>query len=111
MLKTFFYILHMLGLAGLLVTLVLSLRKSPKRLSAGVLHSAWLQLISGLALTGIDSGKTDFNYLPVFIKLGILVVILVLGYKNVKKSEIKSNLIYLLLALTLFNVLIASVIN
>ena len=55
--KTVFYILHMLGLVGLIVTLVISLQKPIKKLSVGTLHSAWLQLLSGLALLGIMSGQ------------------------------------------------------
>ena len=110
MLKAIFYTLHMIGLLGIIVTLVISLRKTPKKLSAGTLHSAWLQFISGVALTGIDAGEDNFNYAPVIIKLLILVVIITLGYMNVKKTEVKASFLYTLLGLTLTNVLIATVI-
>lgn len=110
MLKAIFYTLHMIGLVGIIVTLVISLRKTPKKLSAGTLHSAWLQFISGVALTGIDSGEDNFNYAPVIIKLLILVVIIALGYMNVKKTEVKASFLYTLLGLTLTNVLIATLI-
>ena len=97
MLKAIFYTLHMIGLVGIIVTLVISLRKTPKKLSAGTLHSAWLQFISGVALTGIDAGEDNFNYAPVIIKLLILVVIITLGYMNVKKTEVKASFLYTLL--------------
>ena len=81
-----FYVLHMLGLLGLVITLIISLKKPIKKLSSGTLHSAWLQLLSGLALMGIISGDEDFQPAKFGIKLIILIVILALGYRNIKKE-------------------------
>jgi predicted branched-subunit amino acid permease len=105
--ETFFYILHMLGLVGLVVTLVISLRKPIKKLSAGTLHSAWLQLLSGLALMGIMSGDEDFHPEKFGIKLIVLVVILALGYRNVKKETVSTKFLGSILGLVLLNVVIA----
>jgi len=105
--KTVFYILHMLGLVGLIVTLVISLQKPIKKLSAGTLHSAWLQLLSGLALMGIMSGDEDFHPEKFGIKLIVLVVILALGYRNVKKEFVSTKFLATLLGLVLLNIVIA----
>jgi predicted branched-subunit amino acid permease len=97
----------MLGLVGLVVTLVISLRKPIKKLSAGTLHSAWLQLLSGLALMGIMSGDEDFHPEKFGIKLIVLVVILALGYRNVKKETVSTKFLGSILGLVLLNVVIA----
>jgi FtsH-binding integral membrane protein len=105
--KIAFYILHMLGLVGLIVTLHISLRKPIKKLSAGTLHSAWLQLLSGLALMGIMSGEKDFHPAKFGIKLIVLIVILTLGYRNVKKESVSTKFLATLLGLVLLNIVIA----
>ena len=105
--KTVFYILHMLGLVGLIVTLVISLRKPIKKLSTGTLHSAWLQLLSGLGLMGVMSGDKDFHPAKFGIKLIVLLVILLLGYRNVKKENVSTKFLSTLLALVIFNIVIA----
>ena len=105
--KPVFYILHMLGLIGLIVTLIISLRKPVKKLSSGTLHSAWLQLLSGLALMGIMSGDEDFQPAKFGIKLIILIVILGLGYRNIKKETVSTKFLSTLLGLVALNILIA----
>ena len=97
----------MLGLVGLIVTLVISLRKPIKKLSTGTLHSAWLQLLSGLGLMGVMSGDKDFHPAKFGIKLIVLLVILLLGYRNVKKEIVSTKFLSTLLALVLVNIFIA----
>jgi len=97
----------MLGLVGLIVTLVISLRKPIKKLSTGTLHSAWLQLLSGLGLMGVMSGDKDFHPAKFGIKLIVLLVILLLGYRNVKKEIVSTKFLSTLLALVIFNIVIA----
>ena len=97
----------MLGLVGLIVTLVISLRKPIKKLSTGTLHSAWLQLLSGLGLMGAMSSDKDFHPAKFGIKLIILIVILSLGYRNVKKEIVSTKFLSTLLALVIVNIFIA----
>ena len=97
----------MLGLVGLIVTLVISLRKPIKKLSTGTLHSAWLQLLSGLGLMGVMSGDKDFHPAKFGIKLIVLLVILLLGYRNIKKEIVSTKFLSTLLALVIFNIVIA----
>jgi hypothetical protein len=103
--------LHLLGTAGILVSLVLS----RKKLSPGVTHSALLSLLSGIALVGLryplveaDPMKwEEIDNTKISIKLLIVFVILVLGYKNKKKEVVSKVVVGALTALALTNIVIA----
>jgi hypothetical protein len=57
-----------------------------------------------------DSVKPDeeLNHTKIGIKFLVLVVILALGYKNVKKPELSKNIWLVMIGLTVFNIVIAS---
>ena len=100
------YIVHMLAILGILVLLLLQWKKNPRKLSAGVLHSAATALIAGLVMVGTyASAKPDeeLNHTKVGIKLVIVIIIMAISYLNIKKSEIKKSLWLSLLGLTLLN--------
>jgi hypothetical protein len=68
-------------------------------------------LIAGLILVGLHNNvkpDEELNHVKVGIKFVILVVILALGYKNVKKPELSKNVWLTMLGLTLTNIIIAS---
>ena len=105
------YIVHMLAIAGILGLLLLQWKKSPRKLSPGVLHSAATALIAGLVLVGsYASAKPDetLDHTKVGLKLLIVLVILVISYLNLKKSELKKNIWLTLIGLTFANILIAT---
>ena len=105
------YIVHMLAIAGILGLLLLQWNKSPRKLSPGVLHSAATALIAGLVLVGsYASAKPDetLDHTKVGLKLLIVLVILVISYLNLKKSELKKNIWLTLIGLTFANILIAT---
>jgi uncharacterized membrane protein YadS len=107
---TIAYIVHMLAIAGILGLLLSQIKKSPRKLSAGVLHSAATALIAGIVMVGVySSAKPDeeLNHTKVGIKLIIVLAILVIGYLNVKKAELKKPVWLGLLGLTAANILIA----
>jgi uncharacterized membrane protein len=103
--------LHFLGTAGILISLLLS----KKKLSPGITHSALLSLITGLALVGLRYPLVDANPMKweevdntkISIKLLIVLVILVIGYKNKKKEHISLIFWGTLVALAIVNILIA----
>ena len=103
--------LHLLGTAGILVSLVLS----RKKLSPGVTHSALLSLLSGIALVGLryplveaDPMKwEEIDNTKISIKLLIVLVILVLGYKNKKKEVVSKVVVASIAGLALINMAIA----
>lgn len=106
------YIAHMLAIAGILGLLLHQWNKSPRKLSAGVMHSAATALLAGLVMVGTySSAKPDetLDHTKVGIKLVVVLVILVLSYVNAKKSELKKNTWLTLIGLTVLNILIATV--
>jgi uncharacterized membrane protein len=103
--------LHLLGTAGILISLLLS----RKKLSPGITHSALLSLITGLALVGLRYPLVDADPIKweevdntkISIKLLIVFVILVLGYKNKKKEAVSKVVVTLVAALAITNISIA----
>ena len=103
--------LHLLGTIGILVSLLLS----KKKLSPGITHSALLSLLTGIALVGlryplVDSDPMKWEEIDntkISIKLLIVLVILVLGYKNKKKEPANKAVVGLIAALSTANILIA----
>ena len=101
----------MLAIAGILGLLLHQWNKSPRKLSPGILHSAATALIAGLVLVGsYASAKPDetLDHTKVGLKLLIVLVILVISYLNLKKSELKKNIWLTLIGLTFANILIAT---
>ncbi len=105
------YLIHILSVIGILVLLLLQWNKKPRKLNPGVLHAGLTALIAGIVMVGLhDSVKPDepLNHTKVGIKFLVLVVILALGYKNVKKPELSKNVWLTMLGLTVLNIVIAS---
>ena len=103
--------LHLLGTAGILISLLLS----RKRLSPGITHSALLSLITGLFLVGLRYPLVEadpmrweeVNNTKISIKLLIVLVILVLGYKNKKKEVVSKVVVGSIAGLSIANILVA----
>ena len=103
--------LHLLGTIGILVSLLLS----RKKLSPGITHSALLSLLTGIALVGLRYPLVEANPVKweeidntkISIKLLIVLVILVLGYKNKKKEVVSKVVVGLISGLAIVNILIA----
>ena len=109
--NTVAYVIHLLSVLGILVLLLLQLKKSPRTLNTGVLHAGLTALVAGLVMVGLhETVKPDepLNHTKVGIKFVILVVILALGYKNVKKPELSKNVWLTMIGLTVTNIVIAS---
>jgi peptidoglycan/LPS O-acetylase OafA/YrhL len=105
------YVIHLLSVIGILVLLLLQWNKSPRKLNPGVLHAGLAALIAGVVMVGLhESVKPDeeLNHTKVGIKFLVLIVILALGYKNVKKPELLKNVWLAMIGLTIFNIAIAS---
>ena len=105
------YVIHILSVIGILVLLMLQWKKNPRKLNPGVLHAGLAALIAGVVMVGLhESVKPDeeLNHMKVGIKFLVLIVILALGYKNVKKPELPKNVWLAMIGLTVFNIVIAS---
>jgi hypothetical protein len=109
--NTVVYLIHILSVIAILTLLLHQWNKSPRKLNPGVLHAGLSALIAGAVMVGLhDSVKPDepLNHTKVGIKFLVLIVILALGYKNVKKPELPKNVWLAMIGLTIFNILIAS---
>lgn len=81
----FFLILHFLGLAAIIGS-YLTVLKAP-RVIPGMLHGAILQVVSGLALVGLnEANDADVNHMKIGIKLVVAVVILVLAVLGLRQA-------------------------
>ena len=105
------YIAHMLAIAGILGLLLHQWNKSPRKLSAGVMHSAATALVAGLVMVGTFAKakpEETLDHTKIGVKLIVVLVILGISYANAKKSELKKNTWLALIALTILNILIAT---
>ena len=113
--RNIFLVLHIVGFLGILGTLLSQIPKPQKRILGGALHSALLSLVSGIALVGIrtslhasDAANWDApDHGKVGIKFLILAIILVLGYKNVKKPVVSTKIWATMVVLAVVNLFIA----
>ena len=109
------YILHMLGILGVLVLLLLQVSKKPRKFNTGVLHSAATALIAGLVMVGVQYPLNEenaaewplYDNTKIAVKLGIVLLILLIGYRQNKKSVFTTKTWATLLALTAANIVIA----
>ena len=109
--NTVAYVIHLLSVIGILSLLLHQWNKSPRKLNPGILHAGLTALVAGIVMVGLhNSMKPDeeLNHIKVGIKFIILLVILVLGYTNVKKQELSKNVWVAMLGLTVTNIVIAS---
>jgi hypothetical protein len=107
-------VLHFIGLAGLLGGLLSQIPNKPKKLQPFVLHSAWLMFIAGVAMVGVnrvmhsdDSSVELLDHVPVSIKSTVLLVILVLGYLNLKKAALSTKIWGIMTVLSVANIVVA----
>ena len=109
--NTVAYVIHLLSVIGILSLLLLQWNKSPRKLNPGILHAGLTALVAGIVMVGLHNSvepDEELNHIKVGIKFIILLVILVLGYTNVKKQELSKNVWVAMLGLTVTNIVIAS---
>lgn len=108
--NTIALIIHILSVVGILSLLLVQWNKNPRKLNPGVLHAGLTALLAGIVMMGLhDSVEPDkpLNNTKFGVKLLVLLVILGLGYKNVKKTELSKNIWLTMTGLTIFNLVIA----
>ena len=109
--NTVAYAIHLISVLGILALLLLQWNKSPRKLNPGILHAGLTALVAGIVLVGLHNNvkpDEELNHIKVGVKFIILLVILVLGYTNVKKQELTKNVWVTMLGLTITNIVIAS---
>ena len=111
--KTVFNIalgIHILSVLGILGLLLSQVQKSPRKLNPGVIHAGLTALVAGIVMVSIlpqVEPEETVNHAKIGVKALVLTAILFLGYKNVKKDELKSWVWATMLGLTVLNIIIA----
>lgn len=95
--------LHLLGFAGLTFGPLSQLRAESRKVTTAMLHSSWLQLITGIALVGIlESQDEEVNLTKISIKLGLVLAVLILQllWRKTALSNLKYTILTLLIMTT-----------
>jgi uncharacterized membrane protein SirB2 len=107
-------VLHFIGMAGLVGGLLVGISEKPLRIKVAALHSGLLVLLAGIFLMIVNSiqhAKDEtvelLNHSKLGVKLLVVVVILILGFLNVKKEEVRKQLYFSIFGLALTNIVIA----
>ena len=109
-----FLVLHFIGISGLLGGLLAQIAVKPKQLPKFVMHSAWLAFIAAIVMVGInqmmhsdDATIEVLDHVKVAVKSTILLIILAIGYLNIKKASLSNKAWGLMTLLTISNIVIA----
>jgi len=109
-----FVVLHFLGMAGLVGGLLVGVSEKPLRINKAALHSGLLVLLAGIFLVIInsiqhtnDASVEMIDHSKIGVKLLVVIAILVLGFKNLAKSEVSKRSYIAMLGLAIFNILVA----
>lgn len=114
-LKDLVLALHIIGVVALLggvVYQVKAMRQGAARLLPAMMHGAWTMLVTGVALVGLQYPLgNDVNNPKISVKLAVLVAIIVVALINRKREVVASWVLPTIGALTVLNVVLATVWN
>ena len=104
-------LLHLAGMAGILISLL----RSRTKIATGLTHSALTALVAGLGLVAIryplhsqDAARWPLpDNAKIAIKFTFVLIILALAFANKKKERISSNVWAVIAGLTIGNIIIA----
>ncbi|MCW4355243.1 hypothetical protein ONR57_18220 [Hoyosella sp. YIM 151337] len=103
---------HIIGVVALLGGVLYqmkAMKTGDARMAPGMLHGAFLLLISGVLLIGLnEAAGNDLNHIRAGIKLIVLVVITALVYINRDEPRVSNALIGTVGGLTTLNILLAT---
>lgn len=105
-------VLHFVGLASILGGVMSQLGRAARktaRVVPAIMHGAWLQLATGIALVGVIEGAhlDTINNTKIAVKLVVLLVIVVIAFINRKKTAIAGWVLPVIGGLTLLNIVLA----
>ncbi len=108
LLNSVLYVLHMAGVAALLVGFGLQIAGDTRTMSTLMLHGAATQLVTGLALVGVKEADDEpLNHTKIAVKIGITVVVAALVYLNRERDRVPEGVFYGALCLVLLNISLA----
>ena len=113
MVRNILLLLHLAGMAGILISLL----KTHTTIATGLVHSALTATVAGIALVGIRYPLHDSDPMKwplpdnakIGMKLTFVLIILALAFTNRKKETISSTVWSIIGALTIGNIIIAVV--
>lgn len=103
-----FLVLHFLGIASLLAGFFTSMKdmKTGMKVNAGVLHGAYLMLLSGLVMAGVADPQ-KLNVVVISLKSIALTVIFFIAYSFRKKEKTPVWAVPTIFLLTTLNIVLA----
>ena len=103
-----FLVLHFLGIASLLAGFFTSMKdmKTGMKVNAGVLHGAYLMLLSGLVMAGVADPQ-KLNVVVISLKSIALTVIFFIAYSFRKKEKTPVWAVQTIFLLTTLNIVLA----
>ena len=101
--------LHFIGLAALFGGLFTQLKAKPRVVNAAVIHGALTQLVTGIALVGVNEADdtVTVDHAKIGVKLVVLLVIGALALKSRKSPALSDGVFFTMLALTALNIGVA----
>jgi len=107
-----FFAIHLLAIAVMVILLLMQGGKAIKVLPKGFIHAGLTALVAGLGMVGIrpalhSQNATQyltFNYGTIAAKLSVLIIILVIAFKNAKATAISRGTWVALLGLIVVNI-------
>jgi hypothetical protein len=112
-LKNVVLALHIIGVASLLggvLVQIPAIRQGTARVIPAILHGAWTMLGTGIILVGLQYPLGhEVNNLKITVKLLVLIAIVVIALINRKRETLARWVMPALGALTVVNILIATV--
>ena len=101
-------VLHLLGLASLLGGFLVQMKPKVKAVNPAMLHGALTQLVTGLALVGVNqAGDGDVDNAKIGVKLVVLLVITALVLRNRRRDAVSTGVWGAIGGLTVLDVVIA----
>ena len=105
-------VLHLIGVGALLSGFFYQLKDWGKgmKVNAGILHGAWLQLITGMGMVGLIQaihGSEQVNNVVMAVKAIILTVIFFVAYSFNKKENTPTWVVPAIAGLTTVNIALA----
>lgn len=109
--KGILVVLHIIGFGivfGGTMAQLPAVKKGAAKISAGILHGAWLLLATGLLLVGsLYMLGTSPNNMKIGVKLLVLIAIIVLIFMNRKKERVSGGVLGAIAGLSALNVCLA----
>lgn len=110
-LRNILLVLHFVGFAGIIAGVLMELPKvkdGTAKIAGALMHSAWLMLVTGLALVGTMYARGEEpNNMKIGVKLVVLVAIIVVALINKRKERVSAGVLGTLGGLAVLNVVLA----